>query len=106
MNHDTSDPGRGGTDVPGGTGDGPERTWRKLAVFAAAYGAEMARQRLASEGIPVAVLNDNTGIFGPGFMGASAIGVTVLVASDRYEEARDLVEDLLETFDGDPSDDG
>lgn len=79
---------------------GPERNWQKLAVFAAAYGAEMARQRLEAEDIPVAVLNDNTGIFGPGFMGASAIGVTVLVASDRYDEARELVEDLVETFDG------
>lgn len=90
----------GGRNDGGAAQDAPERSWRKLAVFAAAYGAEMARQRLDSEGIPVAVLNDNTGIFGPGFMGASAIGVTVLVASDRYDEARDLVEDLMETFDG------
>ncbi len=78
--------------------EGPR--WEKLAVFAASYAAELARQRLEAEGIPVAVLNDQTGIFGPGFMGTSAIGVTVLVPAGRTEEAMELVEDLLETFGG------
>jgi hypothetical protein len=85
------------------TGDravGGEPHWRKAAVFAAEPGAELARQQLEAAGIPVAVLSDRTGIFGPGFAGASHLGVTVLVPADRLEEARDLLEDFLESFDG------
>ena len=74
--------------------------WRKAAVFPAEPGAEMARQLLETAGIPVAVINDRTGIFGPGFAGTSHLGVTVLVPADRLEEAIDLLEDVLESFDG------
>lgn len=77
--------------------------WRKAAVFAAEPGAELARQHLESEGIPVALLNDRTGIFGPGFAGASHLGVTVLVPADRLEEARELLRDYLENFGGEMS---
>lgn len=75
--------------------------WERLATFPAAYSADMARQRLEAEGIPVVVLNDQTGIFGPGFSGATAVGVTLLAASDRMDEARELIEDLLEPYGGD-----
>jgi len=74
--------------------------WRKAAIFAAEPGAELARQQLEAAGIPVALINDRTGIFGPGFAGASHLGVTVLVPSDRLEEARELLEDFLENFGG------
>jgi hypothetical protein len=85
----SGDPGAGGT---------PH--WRKAVVFAAEPEAELARQQLEAAGIPVAVLNDQTGIFGPGFAGASHLGVTVLVPGDRLEEARELLEDFVESFGG------
>jgi len=80
--------------------------WRKAAVFAAEPAAELARQQLEAAGIPVAVLNDQTGIFGPGFSGASHLGVTVLVPEDRLEEARELIEDFVENFGGEVPEDG
>jgi hypothetical protein len=36
---------------------------------------------------------DITGIFGPGFQGATARGVDVLVPQDRLAEARELLAD-------------
>lgn len=77
--------------------------WARLAVFAALPEAEFAREILEGEGIPVAVLQDRTGIFGPGFAGPSALGVTVLVPADRVDEARDILADTLEAFGGDAS---
>lgn len=74
--------------------------WRKAAIFAAEPEAELARQQLEAEGIPVAVLNDQTGVFGPGFAGSSHFGVTVLVPADLLEEARELLEDLVDAFGG------
>jgi len=74
--------------------------WAKVASFKARYEAELAGQQLEAEDIPVALLGDATGIFGPGFMGATPLGVTVLVPSDRVEESRELIADLLEAFGG------
>lgn len=76
--------------------------WEKVAVFAALPEAEFAQQLLEAEGIPAAVLQDRTGIFGPGFSGASALGVTVLVPAGLTEEAREILADTLEAFGGDP----
>jgi hypothetical protein len=74
--------------------------WAKAASFKAAYEADLARQALEAEGIPVAVLGDTTGIFGPGYMGPTTRGNTVLVPSDRLDEARVLIADLVEAFGG------
>jgi len=83
---------------PPAVGDSPR--WSKAAIFAAATEAELARQQLEAEGIPVALLNDQTGIFGPGFAGPSALGVTVLVPEELLTEARELIADLMEAFGG------
>jgi hypothetical protein len=82
-----------------GTGTGDVR-WAKAASFKASYEADLARQALEAEGIPVAVLGDVTGIFGPGYMGPTTRGNTVLVPSDRLDEARELIADLVEAFGG------
>ncbi len=79
---------------------GEQPRWTKAAIFAAATEAELARQQLEAEGIPVAIVNDRTGIFGPGFAGASALGVTVLVPKESLREARELIADLIEAFGG------
>jgi hypothetical protein len=81
------------------TGTGDIR-WAKAASFKASYEADLARQALEAEGIPVAVLGDVTGIFGPGYMGPTTRGNTVLVPSDRLDEARELIADLVEAFGG------
>jgi hypothetical protein len=62
-------------------------------VFASGFEADLALARLESAGIPaVRRDNDTVGIFGPGFQGASARGVAVLVPSDAVAEARDILE--------------
>ena len=66
----------------------------KLTNFATALEADMFVEQLKSAGI-VAVSRgvDITGIFGPGFQGATARGVDVLVAQDQIAEARELLAD-------------
>lgn len=85
------------TGVDSGVG---EIRWAKAASFKARYEAEFALQQLEAEEIPVALMGDATGIFGPGYMGATPRGVKLLVPSDRVEEARELIADLVEAFGG------
>jgi hypothetical protein len=66
--------------------------WIPVATFAAPFDADLAVARLESAGIPaVARGNDITGIFGPGFAGATARGVDVLVLSDAVDAAREIL---------------
>jgi hypothetical protein len=85
------------------------REWVELVTFASGFEADIAMARLEAEGIPA--VRDNhaiTGIFGPGFQGATAFGVTVRVPSDALDAARSLLEDFEEDgdegFDDDESD--
>jgi hypothetical protein len=67
-------------------------TWVSIATYAAGFDADLAVARLESEGITaVARGNDLTGIFGPGFGGATARGVAVLVPSDAVDAAREIL---------------
>ena len=64
-------------------------TWVPVAVFSAGFEADLALAQLDSAGIlAVRRDNDTVGIFGPGFQGASARGVSVLVPSDAVSEAK------------------
>jgi hypothetical protein len=66
--------------------------WIPVATFAAGYEADLAVARLEAAGIlAVARGNDITGIFGPGFGGATARGVDVLVVSDAADAAREIL---------------
>jgi hypothetical protein len=68
-------------------------SWVPVAVFAGGFEADVALARLESAGIlAVRRDNDTVGIFGPGFQGASARGVAVLVPSDAAAEARSILE--------------
>ena len=64
-------------------------SWVHVATYAAGFEADLALARLESAGI-LAVRRDNdiAGIFGPGFQGATAHGVAVLVPSDVVAEAQ------------------
>jgi hypothetical protein len=66
----------------------------KLTNFATALEAEIFTEQLKSAGIAAVARGvDITGIFGPGFQGATARGVDVLVGADQLEEARELLAD-------------
>jgi len=68
--------------------------WEQVAAFAALYEAELARQILEEQDIPVYVRGPEVGIFGPGFSGPSPLGTAVFVPSDRADEAREFLADL------------
>ena len=66
--------------------------WVTVATYAAGFEADVAVARLEGAGIlAVARGNDITGIFGPGFGGATARGVAVLVPSDAADVAREIL---------------
>lgn len=69
----------------------------KLTNFATALEADMFVEQLKSAGIAAVSRGvDITGIFGPGFQGATARGVDVLVPEDQMDEARELLADYQE----------
>lgn len=71
-----------------------EQRWVDLATFPSGFEADVVIARLESAGIPAfRESHDGTGIFGPGFQGATAFGITVRVPSEALDEARELLED-------------
>jgi len=66
--------------------------WTKLANFGSGLEADLAVEQLRGQNIPAQTRgNDIVGIFGPGFQGATARGVDVLVPSDFIAKARDIL---------------
>lgn len=66
--------------------------WRVLATYASGFEADLAMAQLESAGIPaLRDSNDTVGIFGPGFQGATARGVTVRVPAGALEVAQATV---------------
>jgi hypothetical protein len=63
--------------------------WLDVATFSSGFEADLAIARLESAGIrAVRDSNDTVGIFGPGFQGATARGVTVRVPAESLDDAR------------------
>ncbi len=72
---------------------GKESAWVKLTTFSSALEADAAVSRLEAAEIPaVSRGNDIVGIFGPGFQGATAKGVDVLVPAAALQDARDVLD--------------
>ncbi len=72
---------------------GKESAWVKLTTFSSALEADVAVSRLEAAEIPaIARGNDIVGIFGPGFQGATAKGVDVLVPAAALDDARMVLE--------------
>lgn len=70
-----------------------DSAWVKLATYASALEADVVVSRLEAAEIPaVSRGNDIVGIFGPGFQGATAKGVDVLVPAAALDDARELLE--------------
>jgi hypothetical protein len=77
-----------------GNSESPLSTWVKLTNVATALEADMLVEHLRAARIQaVARGNDITGIFGPGFGGATARGVDVFVASIHLHTARQILAD-------------
>jgi hypothetical protein len=63
--------------------------WSDVATFSSGFEADLAIAQLEAAGITaVSDSNDTVGIFGPGFQGATARGVTVRVPNGSIDEAR------------------
>lgn len=67
--------------------------WFNIATFSSGFEADLAIARLEAAGIrAVRDSNDTVGIFGPGFQGATARGVTVRVPAELLDDARAVLE--------------
>ena len=62
--------------------------WRRVAELGAGYQADAAEAVLGAYDIPVLREGPEVGIYGPGFAGATAHGVTLFVPADRHDEAK------------------
>jgi hypothetical protein len=69
--------------------------WVKLVNVASALEAGILVEQLKANDV-LAMSYDRfvTGMLGPGFQGATALGVDVMVASSQLDEAREIVADL------------
>jgi len=65
--------------------------WVRLVNFPAAWEAESLVEQLRSAGLHATTKGHDTGIFGPGFSGATPRGVDVMVTSDGLAAARDIL---------------
>ncbi len=69
-----------------------ENGWCVLATYASAFEADFAMEQLEAAGIPaLRAANDAVGIFGPGFQGPTAFGVTVRVPAALLAQAQAAV---------------
>ncbi len=66
-------------------------TWTLLAEFSAGYEADLPVSMLEAAEIPVLRKGPETGIFGPGFAGATLLGIQLYVPESKLEEARDII---------------
>ena len=80
--------------------------WVTVGTFASGLEADIARERLESEGIPVMLRSDTAGIFGLAFQGNVAGGIALQVPSPEMERARALLDgsDELGADTDDPND--
>lgn len=67
--------------------------WVAVRHYAGLIQAEMDQQLLRGAGVPSMLDGPITGVFGPGFTGATAQGVRLLVPADRIDEAHELLGD-------------
>lgn len=72
----------------------PDDGWVAIATFNLQFEADGAIALLESEGIPVQRRNnDFVGVFGPGFGGSTAGGITILVPGSLADDAKALLGD-------------
>jgi len=72
--------------------DEPQAEWVVVGTFGSVLDADLARQQLDAEGIPVLVKSDASGLFGAGFGGTLAAGITLFVPSPEAARASELLD--------------
>ena len=72
--------------------DEEQAQWVVIGNFSTAFEADMVRQTLEAEGIPVLTKSDAPGIFGAGFQGTVTGGVTLHVPSPELDRAQELLD--------------
>lgn len=66
-------------------------SWVVIGTYNTGLEADMARQLLESENIPVLVQSNAPGIFGAGFQGAVTGGIVLRVPSPEFDRATQIV---------------
>ena len=66
--------------------------WQRLAEYGAGVDADVAEAVLRAHDIPVLRRGPEVGIFGPGFAGPTAHGISLLVPANRLAEAKAALE--------------
>lgn len=78
-------------------------SWVKVANFASGLEAELAAERLRSEGLHAQTRgNDIVGIVGPGFQGTTTRGIDIFVPDAELADAQRVLEDIA----AEPNDQG
>jgi hypothetical protein len=70
--------------------------WVVLREYASQLDADLDIGVLEGQGVPYRVQGPPIGVFGPGFSGATATGLRLLVPADRVVEAEELLGDDVE----------
>ena len=65
--------------------------FREVAWFNSRLEAETVGHALDQYDIPFLVQSGDVGMFGPGMVGSSPVGATLLVPEDRFEEVEQLL---------------
>ena len=71
---------------------GAQAEWVAIANYSTGFEADMMRQTLEAEGIPVLMGSNAPGIFGASFQGAVTGGISLQVPSPLAERARELLD--------------
>jgi hypothetical protein len=75
--------------------------YTEIGWFRSRLEAEAVGHALDQYGIPFLVQSGDTGMFGPGMVGWSPVGASLLVPEDRLEEVRELLSCLVPPAGGD-----
>ena len=76
----------------------------EIARFSSRLEAETIGHALDQYDIPFMVQSPDVGMFGPGMLGASPVGASLCVPSDRLEEVRELLNCVVALPEKDPKD--
>lgn len=68
--------------------------WITIGTYATGLDADIARELLEGEGIPVLLQSNSAGIFGLSFQGSVAGGIGLQVPSPEVDRARELLSDM------------
>ena len=71
-------------------------SYTEVAWFSSRVEAETIGHALDQYDIPFLVQSGDTGMFGPGMIGRSPVGASLLVPADRIDEVRQLLDCVVQ----------